>query len=437
MRKVLIVGSDETSSWQSSRSIERNLRTAYELALGREFRYLAYTRDSVDATYEELRLLPKGLATVERIVKFRPTHLIFIADSPHLGPLLEALKNRSASGRLPAVTIHVYGNFTLLLRRWLAVATELRAFRIRFVCASPKQAQLISQLLHQPRERISVVRFPVDDRTFRYSAEERLRWRRKLKVADGERLLLYSGRLSLQKNTTALLEEVAKFISSERRPTRLLLVGTFDDIGSHVHGIQFPRGFYFPFWNEVFEGLPRKARERIAYLGDFDQAELCGLYSAADLLVSLSVHHDEDYGMAPAEALCTGLRAVLTDWGGYSSFELDRGVGLVPVEIQKGFPSIRSDAIQSSLRRLLNVPQTPEERKRTSQFYRSRLSCERIAPELSRLLHEQEAPRFQGFSKAAVKYRDSFITGSPDPSFYNRFYKVYRESAYSDQRRGG
>jgi len=47
------------------------------------------------------------------------------------------------------------------------------------------------------------------------------------------------------------------------------------------------------------------------------------------------VHNDEDYGMTCAEAQACGLPAILTDWAGFSGFNLDipNAVRYIPVRL--------------------------------------------------------------------------------------------------------
>lgn len=66
----------------------------------------------------------------------------------------------------------------------------------------------------------------------------------------------------------------------------------------------------------LFQELPTSIQKRIFFKGSVPHKDLNLFYNAADLFVSLSLHHDEDFGMSVAEAMATGLPCVLTDWGG-------------------------------------------------------------------------------------------------------------------------
>src|SRR5690606_17477950 len=70
--------------------------------------------------------------------------------------------------------------------------------------------------------------------------------------------------------------------------------------------------------------------------GSLPNKELKGVYQGADYLVNLSVHNDEDYGMSVAEAQCSGLPGIITDWGGLAGFHHDglpEATNFIPVRI--------------------------------------------------------------------------------------------------------
>ena len=55
-------------------------------------------------------------------------------------------------------------------------------------------------------------------------------------------------------------------------------------------------------------------------MGHLDPSELAHLYNGADAFASMSVHHDEDFGMSPVEALCCGTRQFLPSGGAMLPF---------------------------------------------------------------------------------------------------------------------
>jgi len=126
------------------------------------------------------------------------------------------------------------------------------------------------------------------------------------------------------------------------------IAGTCDDIGSPTMAGQLPAGYFQQRFDEVLSTLAKSLRGRIRILGNLDRNELSGLYCAADSFISFSLYHDEDFGMAPAEALATGLPALLSDWGGYSSFAVPgTSVHLTPVSLSRRGLSFDTARIRS------------------------------------------------------------------------------------------
>jgi glycosyltransferase involved in cell wall biosynthesis len=107
-------------------------------------------------------------------------------------------------------------------------------------------------------------------------------------------------------------------------------------------------GEYFRLINRIYKSLPQNVQERIHFMGSVPNAELQSVYQGADMLVNLSVHNDEDYGMSVAEAQCSGLPTILTDWGGLASFryeDMPEAAIFIPVQIGKRAKLIHYDSV--------------------------------------------------------------------------------------------
>jgi glycosyltransferase involved in cell wall biosynthesis len=91
--------------------------------------------------------------------------------------------------------------------------------------------------------------------------------------------------------------------------------------------------------------------------------------------VNLSVHNDEDYGMSVAEALCSGIPAILTDWGGLASFRLEQmpeASTYIPVQIGERNKLIDYASVVAALQASLEAGHFQEREKL------SRLAIERF-----------------------------------------------------------
>src|SRR6185295_1470342 len=100
----------------------------------------------------------------------------------------------------------------------------------------------------------------------------------------------------------------------------LAFAGEVDDIGADFLGIELGTGLFRQHFYEELISTLKGSSVKVAMLGNLNPDELRHAYNAADTFVSLSMHHDEDFGMSPGEALCCGTPVILSGWGGFHSF---------------------------------------------------------------------------------------------------------------------
>lgn len=421
-----IVVSAELSHWGSCRIITPNLQKAYQQHYGKQAQFFSWTPQHTPAeTFTVARL----------ILQSSPQRLVFLDHMPHPQKLLEAICMIQKPEQLPPVDFHIYGDFTLYATQWQAIEKTLKRMRVHFYCASHRQEALVSSFFQQGTAITSRCPFPVDPKQYYYSSEHRQKTRRALGFSDQEKVILYTGRLSLQKNILRLTREIAKHIENSAVPTRFLLCGHFDQLGAPFFGVHLAQSEYFDQWQTLLESLPEKVRQRISYLGNKTADELRALYNASDLYVSLSTHHDEDFGMSPLESLCSGAPCALSGWGGYASFALDSDSCLLaPVEITEKGLRLSSAIFQKNLQTLLAQKETDLERDKRARFYSKQFSIQ-TAQQLIALQQQKSLPKFKGFkktlslfSKRLLKHFSGaalFETGPIKNSFYHQVYKNY------------
>jgi glycosyltransferase involved in cell wall biosynthesis len=163
-----------------------------------------------------------------------------------------------------------------------------------------------------------VIPLAVDQTTFRpRTTEERRRTREKHGLPSDAPVLLYVGRLNLQKNLHSLLRLVA-LVRSEAPDVHLCVVGEEDDIGLHEFGAL--NTGYVEWLRGLAEDLGLTAS--ISYLGTLFGEDLAQVYAAADVVVNASFYHRENFGLAQAEGQACGTPVVCTSWGGFKDVVL-------------------------------------------------------------------------------------------------------------------
>jgi glycosyltransferase involved in cell wall biosynthesis len=151
--------------------------------------------------------------------------------------------------------------------------------------------------------------------------------RRRLGIGPHEKVLLYAGRLSLEKNLHTLLN-VFSVVRAAVPDVRLVIAGPernvpFVEFGVFTLGIK-------PSLQRLAASLGLDARS-VLFVGQRTPEEMRALYSLADVAVNLTLHHDENFGFAQIEAMACGTPVVGTAVGGIKTTVVDGETGyLVP-----------------------------------------------------------------------------------------------------------
>jgi glycosyltransferase involved in cell wall biosynthesis len=377
--------------WVSCQSISANLRKAYQHAFGDAVRF--FENDTSWGVW-------KVAQVAKAIFAARPNRLVFLDHPPHPDRLLQELRSVYGTQPLPPLYFHIYGDFTLYTPSWLAIEKLLRSMQTCFVCASERQGRLVGNLMVPAgRKSISVCAFPVNTQFFRFDKALRQKTRKRLDIPPDEHVFMYSGRMSLQKNVVPMVQQFIASTARLRVSSRLLLAGFFDDLGAPFFGIHQTKGQFFQIWSHFIKNLPAQQRKRIVYLGNLSGSELVAHYNASDIGLSLSLHHDEDFGMAPVEALCTGSRMILSDWGGYAAFRDQEGFcTTVPVRVplrgSSGF--VTQKDFSREILRHLQQPLDVHARAQCARRFSERFAVEAIAKQIQQI-HEIRLKKFAGF----------------------------------------
>ncbi|MBI3557211.1 MAG: glycosyltransferase family 4 protein, partial [Deltaproteobacteria bacterium] len=323
--KVAIVVADQSLSWISCQSISANLRKAYGLAAGDCVTYFGFPEENSRVGTLEL---------ARQIFEFRPTTIVFLDHLPHPAPLIHAIDVLWNDLPRPKVVFHVYGDFTIYPFQWMSLDFLLRRYQVAFVTASPRQTVLVRNFLKPGSASVFTAAFPVDSKQFYPSAELRNRTRKLFKVGRRASVIVYTGRLSVQKNSVQMVRLIGDMMQRMSPNAYFFVAGAVDELGVPLFQKKPCAAAYANLLQASLQALTPYARRRTQFVGNLAADDLAELYNAADVFISPSLHHDEDFGMSPAEALMCGVPAVLTDWGGYGQFIQDEADGYnIPVRL--------------------------------------------------------------------------------------------------------
>lgn len=145
------------------------------------------------------------------------------------------------------------------------------------------------------------------------SVESKTTLRKKLNLPLAKPLVLYAGRISVQKNIFSLLDVL------EKNPKlHLIICGDVDSLG--LPHFDSDTKVHLPILL-VEEISKRKIGKRIEFRNFLSQVELREMMQACDYQISLSAHYGEDFGYSIAQGLAAGLKSILTEWGGHINWK--------------------------------------------------------------------------------------------------------------------
>lgn len=401
--------------WVSVNKILTNLLKAYSLAFDERIKLFKL---DFAPSLAQLKKLSKD------IKKFNPQFICFLGMKPHPMNLLPDIELKST----PNFIFHLYGDFTQCPNIWGKSAKYLK--NALFLCASPKHNNLVRSFMRG--ENTSICPFPCNPEEFYFSKKLRFQKRKQLGLNHDDVMIIYSGRISPQKNILLLIKTFSR-AAEKNEKLKLFIVGGFDNINPFFSDkkIFMQSEFY-----SLLHSLPEKIKSRITHLKHISATtSLNKLYNAADVFVSLSTFHDEDFGIAALEALFCGTRAILTDWGGHSSFK-SKFTQFVPVKITTGKLHISEKTLYNYL--VCAQKTDPVERNHINQFYKNKYSVHAISQSLLKIF-ETGVKSFEGFSPLCKQYGKLYLKttflgkpmykdGPQKKGLYHQLYSHYTKS---------
>jgi glycosyltransferase involved in cell wall biosynthesis len=425
MKKIGLVYSFEDSSWFSVTKIVQNLLKTYDVAFDKnQIEHINYEREQDENDLKK---------SVDHVTSCSISKLIFLDHRPHPVDLLSKL-SKDFITQLEEVVIHVYGDFTLTMQKWKILEKLALGIKVKFICSSDKQVNLVQNLLLTGSSAFKVP-FPVSDKEFFFCRSRSLQIRKKYNFKEDDFVFIYVGRISLQKNNLELIREFLELKKDKKLSSnaKLLVVGTFDNIGSPYLRKHHSPNEYFRKTKQLINSFPEEYTEDVQLIGSVKNDELIHYYNMADYFVSLSTYHDEDYGMAVAEALKCGIPCILTDWGGYSSFhfcEMKKAAKMIKVKLGRTEVDIDFKACRKLLLEAISNPFDNKQREEIAKFYDNKLEINSVSTLLKSILDIEVSP-FTGFTDLLHRLAYICVDRGSFEDQYNRsfnsyYYKVYK-----------
>jgi glycosyltransferase involved in cell wall biosynthesis len=158
-----------------------------------------------------------------------------------------------------------------------------------------------------------ILPFTFDESTFHPVEESQ---RQALKVELGfqkdDKILLYAGRMTLEKNLHTQLR-ILSILQQLFPNLHLVIAGELENVPFREFGV-----YSVDIMSVINRPLSelRLDTERIHFVGEKNPAQVRDFYRIADALVNLTLHHDENFGFAQVEAMACGTPVIGTKWGG-------------------------------------------------------------------------------------------------------------------------
>jgi glycosyltransferase involved in cell wall biosynthesis len=428
-KRPLIIYTRDPSNWTSCQSIEAELHQAYRLA---------FSKNLLELSYLSHRLALECDQMAEEIFNLDPERIIFL-NYRLPGALLSALSRRYGERKMPPLFLHIYGNFTLQSAAWQELTFQASKLPITLIAASKRHQALLRKILPSQRISIQLCPFPVATEQFFFSDGDRQSQREEWSISSNDIVLCYAGRLTLQKNIDLLLRSFSRLCQSSPDSLRLVLCGPFDDCGFPQAGLLPGRGSAFFLHQHLLNSLPTEVQERILIVDRVDRSHLRKIFCAADIFVSLSTHHDEDFGIAPAEAISTGTYSVLSDWGGFADFLQKKELEAIPVPTLLALRGVEISkaSVDQALGKAIRLcrPQedmTSQKRARQTRHQQMEqwLSAASVAKVLQKLHRRRISSVYRSSARldhlvAAMRKRNLFDQSRYSRHLYHSIYRSY------------
>lgn len=224
--------------------------------------------------------------------------------------LMPVLQARAQANREVPVVVFALGAFPAGA---VVIARVLPYLKTTDILVVNSTADMMLARKFVKNVRVELLPLAYDETVFQLSvAEERQLRRRALGCDERSSILLCAGRATIEKNVHTTLRIFGGVLQAVP-DAHLAVAGPIENTPFSEFGV-YPLNYQRTLERmcEVYE-LPK---DRVHFTGPLDRASLASLYSVADVHVNMTLHHDENFGLAQVEANACGTRVLGTAWGG-------------------------------------------------------------------------------------------------------------------------
>ncbi len=323
-KNIAVILPPEDSYWVSCKFIIRNFLTSLSILKG-SFNLHFFKTDQVNDLFYKTNI----------------DHIFYLNPYDHPDQFLEKLPSNF---RQEKISIVVFGNYLKDIIRWFNFLNN-NQLKLRFIVASEAQKKILNRFFIGE---VDIIPFPVDSTIYKLRTEGRMNHHDNL-------VFVFAGRISQQKNIHILISFLARAKKENilNDCFKLKIIGSFDDQYLPLSDESAVLGTYY---HQIFHEVSHDVgidffQQHIEFLGPMEPDKLALEFRKSDIFVSLSTFTHEDYGLAAAEALESGLRVILSKWGGHISFKnyFPTQVSFVDVDIKSNTLELKYESFKKAL----------------------------------------------------------------------------------------
>lgn len=177
----------------------------------------------------------------------------------------------------------------------------------KILCVSNYIKEQVKKYLMIPENNIEVLKNCIDTEKFNVGIDEseKIELKKKFGINEGEKVLLFTGRLNKEKGIKELLEAIRLI---KRDDFKLLIVGSF------FFGTSIKNNF-----EKEIKDIIEKIDKKIIFTGYIPYDEIQKIYAIADIAILPSMW-EEPAGLTIIESMASGLPVITTNSGGIPEY---------------------------------------------------------------------------------------------------------------------